>query len=591
MDEDGVMHPMSFPPRESAHKEMSHFYINSVTGEPFKEIPAEERHWPMEKVTRKLAKDIMRHGFLDETGVKRKPATFNSAFQMAKEVQNSSARTFNNTKRDNGDDFHTVPLPFQEDGSLHPEYMTNHYGAHQSRRIPTVDRQTRDEQGRLINLNTNNKPHKTLGLHLESHAFHHANEFNDEVEKRGIQTDIGAKQNVLEPQHITGGVTRRYSSNEKDPTSKHNTTMPSYYKDRHAQEAAFGQIRPEDIISVLPNDFFYPSSSGNMSTRIRDLLIDEGYDDETAYQMARAPVNQLLYGSGEDGRQTGLRLAMKAMADRLNIHSNPDVENIYTRQLHDIAMQFGGADKGRTKAAAEIMAMLKTAEAMGMDPRELSSKPPAPQRVVEGWQQHAQAVGGKPIDMASLGVSEEMHSMRGKFNDNPKHLYDSFPAHLTSGSIGAEPQERDDDPDGGARPPDEELSVLPPAPEDDPQPPLGGGFAGIGGGVSGFGGGISATDFRGPDAFAYSDDDPMGVIATIMERVQLHDAGGSLLRKYDPLSALDMARLGDEVGVPSITVRAIAMSLGDWGVIAKSFNTTRDVVRVIKKSCGGAING
>jgi len=79
-------------------------------------------------------------------------------------------------------------------------------------------------------------------------------------------------------------------------------------------------------------------------------------------------------------------------------------------------------------------------------------------------------------------------------------------------------------------------------------------------------------------------------MATVMERVQLHDAGGSILKKYDPMSALDMARLSDEVGVPSITVRAIAMSLGDWNVIAKSFNTTHDVVRVIKRSCGGAIN-
>jgi len=71
----------------------------------------------------------------------------------------------------------------------------------------------------------------------------------------------------------------------------------------------------------------------------------------------------------------------------------------------------------------------------------------------------------------------------------------------------------------------------------------------------------------------------------------LHDAGGSLLTKYDPMDAYDMQRLSKEVGVSSIDVRAIAMSLGDWGVIAKSFNTTRDVVRVIKRSCGGAVNG
>ena len=83
----------------------------------------------------------------------------------------------------------------------------------------------------------------------------------------------------------------------------------------------------------------------------------------------------------------------------------------------------------------------------------------------------------------------------------------------------------------------------------------------------------------------------MGVIANIMERVQLHDAGGSLLVKYDPMDSYDMLRLGHDVGMSSLDVRAIAMSLGDWNVIAKSFNTTHDVVRAIKRSCGGALNG
>ena len=73
--------------------------------------------------------------------------------------------------------------------------------------------------------------------------------------------------------------------------------------------------------------------------------------------------------------------------------------------------------------------------------------------------------------------------------------------------------------------------------------------------------------------------------------MQLHDAGGSLFSKYDPMDSYDMQRLSKQVGMSSIDVRAIAMSLGDWSVIAKSFNTTPDVVRAIKKSCGGALSG
>tara|TARA_R100001509_G_scaffold142416_1_gene97803 strand:- start:208 stop:618 length:411 start_codon:yes stop_codon:yes gene_type:complete len=95
----------------------------------------------------------------------------------------------------------------------------------------------------------------------------------------------------------------------------------------------------------------------------------------------------------------------------------------------------------------------------------------------------------------------------------------------------------------------------------------------------------------GGDRLQMSNDDPMGVIATIMERVQMHDAGGSLITKYDPMNNYDMQKLGQNVGMSSIDVRAIAMSLGDWEVIAKSFNTTHDVVRAIKRSCGGALNG
>ena len=76
-----------------------------------------------------------------------------------------------------------------------------------------------------------------------------------------------------------------------------------------------------------------------------------------------------------------------------------------------------------------------------------------------------------------------------------------------------------------------------------------------------------------------------------MERVQLHDAGGSLLTKYDPMDSYDMHTLGEDIGMSSIDVRAIAMSVGDWEVLAKAFSTTHDVVRVIKRSCGGVIYG
>jgi len=179
MDEDGVMHPMSFPPEDSDHENESHFYINSITGKPFKEIPAHMRQFPMEKSAMILANEIMKGGYIDENGVRRKPTTESNALSMAKEIMNASAMRFNKIKRDNNDDFHTVPIPFGEDGRLHPEYMNNHYGSHEHKRVPTAQRRTRTEDGKLINNHANNKAHPTLGVHLESAAFHFSKEFQD----------------------------------------------------------------------------------------------------------------------------------------------------------------------------------------------------------------------------------------------------------------------------------------------------------------------------------------------------------------------------------------------------------------------------
>jgi hypothetical protein len=580
MDKEGVMHPMSFPPKHSPHSKISHFYINSITGEPFAEIAPHLRQFPKEKAAMILANEIMKGGYTDENGARRKPTTEANALKMAKEIFNASATRFNKIKRDNGDDFHTVPIPFDENGRLHPDYMNNHYGAHQSRRVPTAQRQTRTEEGKLINNHANNKAHPTLGVHLESAAFHTHKEFLDEIQRRGIDSQLGAKQNVIEPQQITGGVTRRYSSNEKDPTSKENNTFPSHYKDLHTQTAAYGQISPMSIVGILAErapDLFNPSTKGGMSSAVMRDLMDSGVDQPTARAMARAPINQLLYGRGKDGSATGLRNVMVNMRSAIGIADNPEILQMYHEHRSHFSPLVRGGDRGRNQAAIELMAMLKTAEELGVEPKAYSNTSAPPQSIAENYVNIA-SQQARQIDFDALGSADEMHEMRGKVNNNYDHLHDSFPPHLSGGSVGAVQQDAEP-----LLPPQEAITTLPE--DNQTQEPLEGDpYAGFGGAATGFSG------FK-PDEFQMSDDDPMGVIATIMERVQLHDAGGSLIVKYDPLDAYDMQRLSNEVGVSSATARAIAMSLGDWGVIAKSFNTTHDVVRVIKRSCGGALNG
>ena len=309
-DESGVMHPMSFPPRDSEHEKHTHFHINSLTGKHFKELhPDLVGKWPMEIAAGILARELMERGYKDESGARRKPASKSSDLRLAKTMFNMATDDFNRTKRDSGDDFHVIPKPFNEEGVLHSEYKNNHYGAHQHKRVPTSERMTRTEDGKLVNNHARNEKHPTLGQHLESSALHAAKEFQDVAKKMGVETSIGAKQNVIEPQQITGGVTRRYSSNEKDPTSKDNTTYPRHYKDKHAELAGYGQISTMDVVSVLPGDFFNPSTKGNMSKKIMNQLMEMGYDQPTARSMARAPVNQLLYGRGKEGSETGLRFS------------------------------------------------------------------------------------------------------------------------------------------------------------------------------------------------------------------------------------------------------------------------------------------
>ena len=588
MDEDGVMHPMSFPPKDSDHENESHFYINSITGKPFKEIPAHMRQFPMEKAAMILANEIMKGGYIDENGVKRKPTTESNALSMAKEIMNASAMRFNKIKRDNNDDFHTVPIPFGEDGRLHPEYMNNHYGSHEHKRVPTAQRRTRTEDGKLINNHANNKAHPTLGVHLESAAFHFSKEFQDEAKRRGIDTRLGARQNVIEPQQITGGVTRRYTSNEADPTSKKNTKFPSHYKDLHSQTAAYGEISPMSIVSVLPNAFFNPSTKGGMSTAFMNELMELGYDQNTAYQMARAPVNQLLYGggTGKDGRASGLRNVMKDMREEIGIDKSRDIHQLYTKHVGQFGRLIGDDERGQKNAAIDIMAMLKTAEELGVELRDTPLSRPT---VRDNYVEYA-STRARQIDMDSLGLADEHHDMRGKINTNYDHMHDSFPSHLSGGTIGAEQQ-----PVEPLLPPQEPLTTMPS--ENETQEPLAADpLADEGGSAQVPFGGFAPPEFGGfggfgPSFSMKSNDDPMGVIATIMERVQMHDAGGSLMQKYDPMDSYDMQQLGENVGMSSLDVRAIAMSLGDWNVIAKSFNTTHDVVRAIKRSCGGALNG
>ena len=220
------------------------------------------------------------------------------------------------------------------------------------------------------------------------------------------------------------------------------------------------------------------------------------------------------------------------------------------------------------------MAMLKTAEEMGIEPQAYSSMSAPPPTIAENYINIASAQA-RQVDFDALGSADEMHDMRGKVNNNYEHLHDSFHRTLAVEASAQFSKMRTQ-----FCPSRTHLNFTR---RQSSQVPLEGDPLGALGGSAGD---LSTFNPFPQGRIQLSNDDPMGIIATIMERVQLHDAGGSLLTKYDPMDTYDMQRLSNEVGVPTVDVRAIAMSLGDR-VSLRNPLTLRDVVRVIKRSCGG----
>ena len=91
----------------------------------------------MNKAAELMAEEIMEQGRSGES-VK----DFGRALVYAKEDMNEATRRFNAVKDKSGDINQKLPIPFPRDRGyqLDKEYMTNHYGSHQSRRIPSSDR-------------------------------------------------------------------------------------------------------------------------------------------------------------------------------------------------------------------------------------------------------------------------------------------------------------------------------------------------------------------------------------------------------------------------------------------------------------------
>ena len=590
---DGTMVRMSFPGPDSPHKEMSHFHIDHKTNLPHKEMDGQVRHWPKMAAAHFLADELTKQGHPQER-----------ALMMAKRIFNKSAKDFNETKRKHGDDKNIMDIPFDAAGELHPAYMTNQYGSvHESRRVPTSRRTVKTHDGKMINLYANNAPHPTAGRALESAAFHDHKEYQDNIKALGFTSQLGEQSNVFEPQHIIRAqgedgemrsLLHRYNSNDKDPTHPDNSKFPEHHSDSRRDKAVYGQIGPADIIATLaeryPRFFIPHTGAGRPPENVVEDLVSFGVNKRLAQKMARVPVAQMMLGRGKAGSPTQFNNLLTSMHNYLEIGSNPDVANMYHKHKSHWAKKVKGMDRGRTDGAIRLLSMLKTAEEAEMDISPALGPSNAPPAMIDGWNKFAIQAGGEPIDFDALGVAEEAHSMHNRMDQDTAHYYDTIPAHIDmdeGADVGGQ-EPRLPPPDGsggglGGGPPLDKPSTQPPA-FDDP-------FANQGGSVP-----MRATggfpQFQQFPAFATSSDDPMGAIATIMERVQMHDTweDARVMKmvsqtNLNPQNNNDMLYLAKELNLQSNDIRAIAMTIGDWDKVAKHFQVRRDVVNIIKASC------
>ena len=593
---DGTLVRMSFPGPDSPHDEMSHFHIDHKTNKPHAEIPDDMRYWPKEAAARFYADELIAQGYPKE-----------KALSFAKKVFNQATARFNAIKNKHGDDKNKLPRPFDENGQLHPAYMTNTYGTHEARRVPSSRRKTTNHRGDVINLHANNAPHPTAGRALESAAFHTHKEFQDINKELGFETQLGLRSNVLEPQHIIRapgedgkmrGLLRRYNSNERDPTHPDNThAFPEHHREARRNQAFYGQISPFDILATVaqrhPRFFIPHTGAGRPPANVIEDLMAQGVGKQLANQMARAPIAQAMLGRGKQGSGTQFNNLLNSISNHLEIKQNPDVANLYLKHKGQFAKKIKGMDRGRTDGAIRLMAMLKTAQELDSDVNAALGSSPAPQSVIEGWNAFSVQQGGEPVDFEAMGIAEDHHTMSNRIDPDTAHYYDTIPHHIDMDDTAGAPGGALPPPDGGdggagGGPPLDQLTQQPSA--DDPFAAQGGstGFRATGG-FSPFP--AFAPQFD-PNQFKFSEDDPMGAIATIMERVQRHDTweNASIMKSVsrvnlNPKNAHDMRFLAKQVELEPADVRAIAMSIGDWDRVAKHFQVGRDVVDIIKASC------
>ena len=569
--ETGEKIPLSFPLNRGLSDKFNHFHFNPHTHMPFEGI---QHRWGPEAIAHKTALDMVKQNHPAAMG------GYGNALAFARKQLNSATRAFN-AKRPG---MRPVPIPFVETNGgvptpeVHAHYKANHYGVYQVKATPADERQTHDQQGRLVTMHANNKTGK-LGRHPETMAFPQFYEYGRLMDANGVRTVMGTQPHI-EPQHIVmddrgNSPLKRYSSFARDPHGD-SSSMGSHSRMEMDGSRHYPPANPSSAMGMLPQRFFVPSTRGAPPAKIVRILADRFRLPETlAAQMARTPFAQLAVpgGRGSGGAKTQLNKLTTQMKDVLEANHGQRNHDAFLRHRDHIKHDphwHGSTDQ--MHKLREVLGLAILSQELG-PAGDLNRLIPgkADEDIMRGWGQYAIQTRGElqPFSLEESGFATEDHASTAGSREPMKtsHLHHDFPPHVSvaDGYV----------PTGG--PPDEagvEAGVRPL----DVDPELG--LREAAGLPFGIGASEMAREQRSAPLLR-SDEDPMDAVMRVFENVQLAEA------RQNPLITKDTERhtvehLAHTFGLEKRDVEGINATMGHWTHIAEGFQVKPHVVGVVK---------
>jgi len=547
--ETGIKHLVRFADKGNPYAEThSHFHLHPKTGAPIKNIMGK---WPMEGAAHKVAFDIM----------KRFPGTdLAKALKVAKDLFNEAARQFNTNHRDAK---HLVPIPFDEDGKLHPEWAQNNYGnwigagKHSDDEIPT-----RDNDGRLITLYHNMGAHPTKGRFPESAPLPFKKYLKKLLDAVGVQSSYGAGNQLhMEPQHFmitTDGDSnhRRHTSN---PKGKGRREEPFSQAVRNTGERKSVSLSLNHVLAALPENAYrtFDTQQGRTSGKLVDTFRTRlGLDETEAQQLARTPASGLFrpydsYTKGSQGKEAPLRKLMLSLQDRL-MQSGVDEADIKGLQEQYVQDHQTNMNNSQFRALSRTMAILQLSKDRLKDykPVNVSSN------------RNASLLYNHSRDLYHDGQEPEAHKEAGYDTSGPIIPVDDtprtpvMPAHVNYG--GYAPVEG-----AGSMPIQDIVRPTPPKIGLPPTRPMVG---------------VAPTYGRAPLGVNVPVMTSSDSLFDIMERLQIAEAEmDGIFTKSD-----DIGGLAQNHNLSQQDILAIQHGVGNWETLAKALSIPYAVVRAVK---------